>query len=129
MLEPWKLVLVVVGVVALLAYWAARPTPLRRILLLCVLAEVAYGVVQAQVSARLCLEYYTAFHPLTPGVRDPTLLGLLWGFLGSWWVGIVLGVAAGLTARVGSAPPLSARDLLVPVLVLLAFQAGVSLGR
>lgn len=96
-----------------------------RITLLGVLAAVVYAVVQDQVSARLCPEYFTVFHPPIPGLTDPTLLGLTWGFLGAWWPGLLLGYAAGLAATVGRRPPLALRDLMRPVLLLVAIIGAV----
>jgi hypothetical protein len=98
-----------------------------RILRLGILAEVAYGMVQDQVSARLCPEYFTVAHPRIEGLTDPTLLGVAWGFLGAWWGGFLLGLALGLTATAGRSLRLSAGDLWRPLLLVLAGQAVVTL--
>jgi hypothetical protein len=96
---------------------------------------VGYGIVQDQVSARLCPEYFTLFHPPIEGLTDPTLLGATWGFLGTWWGGLLLGYLAGLFATLGSKPKLAPREFLRPVAILLAFvgssvaTAGVSVWR
>ena len=96
-----------------------------RIVLIGVTAAVGYAVVQDQVSVRLCPEYFTVFHAPIPGVTDPTALGLAWGFLASWWPGLILGYAAALAATLGRRPRLTARDLVGPALVLVAFIATV----
>lgn len=64
-----------------------------RIILLCVAVAVVYDVLHDQVTARLCVEYFTIAHPPLFDTDDPTLLGLAWGALATWWVGLALGVA------------------------------------
>jgi len=76
-------------------------------------------MMQDQVSARLCPEYFTVLHPPIPGLTDPTLLGICWGFIGGWWGGIVLGYAAGLVSTLGPRPPLSPRDFIKPLILLM----------
>jgi hypothetical protein len=100
-----------------------RPLPLLRIVLLCSLALIGYGMLQDQVSARLCPEYFTIGHAPIPGVSDPTLLGVAWGFLGGFPGGIALGLPLALAANLGSLPCLSARALLRPLFALLAATA------
>jgi hypothetical protein len=97
------------------------------ILLLSILAAIAYGVVHDQVTARVCVEYFTVGHPPVFRTQSPTLLGLGWGILATWWVGLLLGVPLSLCARVGAAPPLGARDLLKAVSILLATMAALAL--
>ncbi len=70
-----------------------------RIVLMCVVAAVAYGIVHDQVTARVCVEYFTVGHPPIFGTNDPTLLGIGWGILATWWVGILLGVPLAIAAR------------------------------
>jgi len=68
------------------------------IVLLCVLAAVAYGVVHDQVTVRVCVEYFTVGHPPVFPTDDPTLLGLGWGVLATWWVGVLLGLGLAVAA-------------------------------
>ncbi len=98
-----------------------------RIALLCVAAAVGYGIVQDQVTVRVCVEYFTVGHPPVFNTDSPTLLGLGWGFRATWWVGLILSVPLGLAARAGKRPPLDARDLVRPVLILMACVACVAL--
>ncbi len=101
-----------------------------RIVLLSVAAACLYGVIHDQVTARICLEYFTVAHPRLVASDSPTIHGLLWGILATWWVGLALGVATGVAARIGRFPKLSASDLVRPIAVLLlvngvaAFVAG-----
>jgi hypothetical protein len=90
-----------------------------RIVLLCTAAAVLYGLVQDQVTARVCVEYFTIGHPKIVDSTDPTVLGLAWGVAATWWFGASLGLALALCARLGSRPPLSWRELVRPVAWLL----------
>jgi hypothetical protein len=85
---------------------------------------VVYGVLHDQVTARICVEYFTIGHLPVFGTDDPTLLGLGWGVLATWWVGLLLGCGLALAARAGQRPPRDVRSLIRPVLVLLGLTAG-----
>jgi hypothetical protein len=98
-----------------------------KIWLLCVFAAMAYGVVHDQITVRVCLEYFSVFHPTILPLTSPTLLALQWGIVATWWVGGALGVPLAIAARAGSQPTLSARDLRQPLLILLACMAAASL--
>lgn len=93
------------------------------IVLMCVAAAVCYGVAHDQVTARICVEYFTVGHPPIFGTDDPTLLGIGWGIIATWWVGFLLGVPLALVARAGSRPKLSVGSLVRPVAWLLAAMA------
>jgi hypothetical protein len=86
-----------------------------KILLLAVSAAVVYGIVHDQVTARICVEYFTIGHAPIFGTDDPTLLGLGWGVLATWWVGVLLGVPLVVVARAGSRPKRSAQSLVRPI--------------
>src|SRR5208283_2655480 len=90
-----------------------------KILLLCVGMAVVYGIVQDQITARVCVEYFTIGHPPIFHTDDPTVLAFGWGVIATWWVGILLGLPLALIARRGSRPPLAARDLWKPVAILM----------
>lgn len=91
---------------------------------LCVLAAIAYGVLHDQITARVCVEYFTIGHPPIFGTEDPTLLGLGWGVLATWWVGVLLGIPLAAAARFGSHPKRSAASLARPLLILMLVSAG-----
>jgi hypothetical protein len=90
----------------------------------CVLAAVLYGIAHDQFTARICLEYFTVFHPPVFPTQSPTLLGIGWGVIATWWVGVLLGIPLAITSRVGSQPKLRVRDLIRPIAVLLSVMAG-----
>jgi hypothetical protein len=90
-----------------------------KIVLLGIVAAVVYGILHDQVTARVCVEYFTIGHPDVFHTNDPTLLGLGWGVIATWWVGLILGVMVGAAAQVGPLPPVSARDLIRPIAVMM----------
>jgi len=93
------------------------------IVLMCVVAAVAYGIAHDQVTARVCVEYFTIGHPPVFGTDDPTWLGIGWGISATWWVGLLLGIPLAIVARAGSRPKRSVGSLVRPVAGLLAVMA------
>src|SRR5215467_14265147 len=85
-----------------------------------IVAAAIYGIVHDQVTARVCVEYFTIGHPPIFGTDDPTLLGMGWGVLATWWVGVGLGLMLAAAARWGRLPKLTARELLRTVAIFLA---------
>ena len=98
-----------------------------KIVLISVAAAMLYGILHDQVTARLCVEYFTIGHPPIFGTDDPTLLGLGWGVLATWWVGLSLGVLLAIVARAGKLPRRTAASLIRPIAVLMAISAGGAL--
>jgi hypothetical protein len=103
-----------------------------KIVALCFLAGAMYGVLHDQVTARVCLEYFTIYHPDIFHTQSPTLLALGWGVLATWWVSLTLGILLAIAARVGSRPRVAVQSLLPKLLKLLiimgffALAAGIS---
>jgi hypothetical protein len=89
------------------------------IILLSIAAAVTYGILHDQITARICVEYFTIGHPPVFATDDPTLLGLGWGILATWWVGLILGILLALAARMGPRPKLAARQLVRPLAIML----------
>ncbi|MGC3991735.1 MAG: hypothetical protein QM796_18990 [Chthoniobacteraceae bacterium] len=94
-----------------------------RIILLCAGAAIIYGVLHDQVTARLCLEYFTVAHPPLFPVTSPTLVALCWGTAATAGLGTVFGVLLAQLAHAGSQPPLSATRLMCPLAKLLGAMA------
>jgi hypothetical protein len=90
---------------------------------LCVVAAVAYGIVHDQITARICIEYFTIAHPPTFKSTSPTVLGFAWGAAATWWVGALLGVILATCCEAGPWPVIPPRDAVRPVLILLATMA------
>jgi len=105
--------------------------PSLGIVLLCVCAAVFYGIVHDQVTARICLEYFTIGHPRLIASDSPTVLAFFWGIVATWWVGLPLGIVLAFAARAGRLPKLGPQELvrhvlkLLLVMLLIAFIAGV----
>lgn len=103
-----------------------------KIAVLCLLAGALYGVLHDQVTARVCLEYFTVFHPDIFHTQSPTLLAFGWGVLATWWVSLTLGILLAIAARAGSRPRVTAKSLLpklVKLLIIMGFcavAAGIS---
>jgi hypothetical protein len=91
----------------------------------CIAAAVLYGIMHDQVTARICIEYFTVFHPPVFLTQSPTLLAFGWGVFATWWMGAFLGFLLALFARMGSLPKFSMRELFPLVLWLLALM-GIS---
>ena len=97
--------------------------PFVAIVLLSIVMAVVYGILHDQVTARICVEYFTIGHPPVFGTEDPTLLGIGWGIIATWWVGLILGVPLAMVARFGSRPKRDARSLVRPLLALMGASA------
>jgi len=94
---------------------------------LCTVSAMAYGILHDQVTARVCVEYFTVGHPPIFDTDDPTFLGFGWGIIATWWVGLILGIALALVARAGSRPVIKVADLVRPVVVLFGVAAVLAL--
>lgn len=94
-----------------------------RIVLLAIVAAVAYGVIHDQFTARLCVEYFTIGHPPIFGTDDPTILGIGWGIIATWWVGLLLGVPLAIAAHAGRRPKVTVHELQPMIFRLLTIMA------
>jgi hypothetical protein len=99
-----------------------------KIVALCVAASVLYGILHDQVTARICVEYFTIGHPPVFNTESPTLLAFGWGVIATWWVGVLLGVPTALVAQLGPWPPITARTLVKPVALLMLVSACLAFG-
>jgi hypothetical protein len=96
------------------------------IVLMCVAAAISYGIVHDQITARLCVEYFTIGHPPLIQTESVTLLATFWGVVATWWVGAILGVLLALAARAGKRPKQSASALAGPIVRLLVMIAVIA---
>ena len=97
------------------------------IVFLAVLACVTYGIIHDQITARICVEYFTIGHPRIIASEDPMTLGVVWGIIATWWVGVLLGVPLAIVARTGSRPKRSAASLIRPVVILQGACASLAM--
>ncbi len=95
------------------------------IVVLSIAAAVVYGILHDQITARVCVEYFTIGHPPVFDTESPTLLGIGWGIIATWWAGLLLGIPLALAARAGRRPKRSVSSLVRPIFTLLAVM-GVS---
>jgi hypothetical protein len=98
------------------------------IVLFSVAAAVFYGIVHDQITARVCVEYFTVGHSPIFHTESPTLLALGWGVVATWWVGLPLGSFLACAARFGKWPRLDVRALIRPTAVLLAVMGLFAVG-
>jgi hypothetical protein len=94
-----------------------------KIILLAIVAGIVYGVVHDQVTARVCLEYFSVVHPRIIDSQSPTALAFAWGVVATWWAGAFLGVLLAVAARGGSRKPIPAAELIRPIVQLLLVMA------
>ena len=104
----WHQIALPVVMCMVLAVVAGR-VPRYRFALMGLVVLVGYAMLQDQVSARLCPEYFTVLHPPIPGLTDPTLLGISWGFLGAWWGGVLPRLRRQAESQHSAAAPLHLR--------------------
>lgn len=99
---------------------------------MCVVACIVYGIVHDQITARICVEYFTIGHPPVFATHNPTLLGFGWGIIATWWVGVLIGVPLACACRVGRWPKREPWSIVRPLFCLmgcsftLAIVAGVA---
>lgn len=103
-------------------------------------AAVLYGISQDQITARICLEYFSkSFHkkmidkfdgPLELWIKgilentnSPTIYGLIWGTIATWWFGALLGIPLAISCRFGSWPKLNLKDMVKPIAYVLGMIA------
>lgn len=94
-----------------------------KIIFLSIAAGILYGIVHDQITARVCIEYFTIFHPRVIASESPVLIALTWGVIATWWDGAFLGTWLAIAARAGRKPVLSARELVLPICGLLGAMA------
>jgi len=97
-----------------------------KIVALSVLSAVVYGIIHDQITARICVEYFTVGHARLIDSDSPTVLGLFWGFVATWWVGLPLGTGLAIAARAGRRPKLGARDLVPSLIRLMGVMYAVA---
>ena len=98
-----------------------------RIMLLFIGAAVGFGLVHDQVTARVCVEYFTIAHERIIASESPTVLGLVWGVAATWWAGAIAGIVIGAAAREGPWPQLGWRDFVRPAAAMAAAMSGAAL--
>ncbi|MXP30143.1 hypothetical protein GRI58_15140 [Porphyrobacter algicida] len=86
------------------------------------LASIIYGVLHDQVTAHICVEYFTIAHPPVFPTQSPFLLAIGWGIIATWWVGLPLGILLAAAARTGRSAKLGLSELRRPIVLLMLFS-------
>jgi hypothetical protein len=103
-------------------------SPPWRIILGCLLAQLAFAVSLDMVSVRVSRAYFTVAHdPAQVPFDDPTWMALGWGMRAGAGPGVILGVVLALISTVGSKPPLFWSDLRPGIIALVGFMAWTTL--
>jgi hypothetical protein len=90
-------------------------------------AAVLFGLIHDQITARVCLEYFTVAHVTIVASQSPTVLGLVWGVVATWWAGALAGIIVSLAAREGPWPKLPWNHFVRPASALAGAMAGSAL--
>ncbi|HEX8834054.1 MAG TPA: hypothetical protein VF719_07625 [Abditibacteriaceae bacterium] len=98
-----------------------------KIVALNTLAAIVYGILHDQITARICVEYFTVAHAPLFVTDSVTLLALFWGVIATWWLGLFSGVLLAIAARVGPLPKLTAMQLVKPIGALMLASATLAL--
>lgn len=84
-------------------------------------AAVVYGILHDQITAHVCVEYFSIAHPPVFDTTSPFLLALGWGVIATWWVGLPLGLGLAAAARLGRGRRRGLAQLRGSILKLMAF--------
>lgn len=98
-----------------------------KIVVLCIVGSIAYGILHDLVTAHVCVEYFSQFHPNVFHTESPLLLALGWGVIATWWMGLFLGPIVAGAARAGQLPALEWRLLVRPLIGVLAISYGFAM--
>lgn len=93
------------------------------IILICILSSISYGIVHDQITARICIEYFTVGHPPVFSTDNPTLLGLGWGVIATWWMGLGLGIPMAMACQLGKRKKIPPKQIMRPIFGLLKVMA------
>ncbi len=77
-----------------------------------ILLAVVYGIAHDMVTAHVDVRYFTVYHPHLVDSESPVVMALLWGFVATWWMGLIIGGILALATQAASAPRLSAKVVL-----------------
>lgn len=67
---------------------------------------ILYGIAHDLVTAHVSVDYFTVHHPKLVESQSPLVMALLWGFLATFWVGGIAGMAMAATNLIGGAESL-----------------------
>ena len=83
------------------------------------LTTVTYGVINNQVTARICIEFFDLF-PLRIANDSPTAIATAYGIWSTWWLGVFFGGLMATVGRVGRLPKIAPATIARPVGLVLS---------
>jgi hypothetical protein len=100
---------------------------IMKIVLLTTTSSILYGVVHDLITVNICFEYFNSdlthhgpytkkYFPEIYRKNNKILYALLWGTIATYWVGIILGIICGISARCNS-QKITWRNLLIPCII------------
>ncbi len=94
-----------------------------KIVLISTFAAMGYGVLHDQITARVCLEYFTVAHPPLFHTASPTRLAIYWGMAATAGIGLAWGTVLALVSQSRGLPPTPPGQLGRRISVLLVVMA------
>lgn len=73
--------------------------PSIKIILITTLWFILYGILNDQITIRICAEYFTVFHRRIVASDNITVIAIAWGIAATWWFGLSVGVILALVSR------------------------------
>lgn len=80
---------------------------------------MGYGVVHDQITARVCIEYFTVGHRFLISSDSPGLLGLFWGVAGTAGMSFLFGIGLYYSLYRGPWPRYEIKKIIPVVLIML----------
>ncbi len=94
-----------------------------KVFLSCILAAIGYGVIHDEITAHLCVEYFSVAHPPLFPTSSPFLLAICWGIAATIGLGAVFGGLFAVVADAGSLPPIPLERVWHKLFALLLVKA------
>jgi hypothetical protein len=94
-----------------------------KVFLSCILAAIGYGIIHDEITAHLCVEYFSVAHPPLFPTSSPFLLAICWGIAATIGLGAIFGGLFALVAGGGELPPLPLERVWHKLFALLLFMA------
>jgi hypothetical protein len=94
-----------------------------RVIFLCIAAAMVYGIVHDQITARICVEYFTLAHPRLFPVTSAAALGLCWGIASASGAGLLLGILLAQASQSIGLPATPISRLLGPIAIICGVTA------
>ena len=94
-----------------------------KVVLVTMLAAIGYGIVHDQITARLCVEYFTVAHPPLFHTSSPTILGFCWGIFATIGIGAVLGTLLAAVSQSEESAGYPISSLVRAIFILLGAMA------